>query len=313
MFAGFLYNAIMPELPEVETIKNDLKEVILDKKIIAVKVGKKKIIKSDYGNFLKILKGGVFHDISRIGKLIIFYLKGGNYLLIHLKMTGQLIYLTPQTPLLKGGNCDAPLQKGGWGSIAGGHEIPGMSDELPNKYSHVIFKFIDNSALYFNDMRQFGYLKIVGEDELKTIKDRFGIEPLSGNFKFEDFKNIFKGRTAVVKSVLMNQRLIAGIGNIYADEILFKAGIMPTRTAGSLGESELRKIFKAAESILKQAIKYRGTTFSDYVDSRGNKGNFTNFLKVYGREGKKCFKCGRLIEKIKISGRGTRYCSRCQK
>ncbi len=279
----------------METIKNDLKKVILDKKIIGVKVGKKKIIKSDYGDFLRILKGGVFQDISRVGKLIILRLKGGNYLLIHLKMTGQLVYSSKR------------------GCVKGGHEVRGMSDELPNKYSHVIFKFIDSSALYFNDMRQFGYLKIVGEDELKTIKSKFGIEPLSGNFKFEDFRNIFKNRSAAVKSVLMNQRLIAGIGNIYADEILFKAGIKPDRAAGSLEEHELKKIFKAAESVLKQAIKYRGTTFANYVDSRGKKGNFTKFLKVYGREGKKCFKCGGIIEKIKISGRGTRYCSRCQK
>ena len=278
----------------METIKNDLKKVILGKKIAEIKVGKKKIIKSDYGDFLKILKGGSFRDISRVGKLIIFHLKGGKYLLIHLKMTGQLIY-------------DAKR-----GRIKGGHEVSGMSDELPNKYSHIIFKFIDGSALYFNDMRRFGYLKIAGEDELKAIKSKYGIEPLSGNFKFEDFRNIFKGRTAAVKSVLMNQGLIAGIGNIYADEILFRSGARPDMTAGSLGDNKLRKIFKAAESVLKQAIKYRGTTFSDYADGRGDKGNFTKFLKVYGREGEKCYKCDRLIKKIKISGRGTRYCPKCQ-
>ncbi len=285
----------MPELPEVETIKNDLKKVVLNKRIAEVEVGKKKIIKGDYGDFLKVLKGNAFQDISRVGKLIIFHLKGGKYLLVHLKMTGQLVY-------------DA-----GRGYVKGGHEIPGMIDEFPNKYSHIIFRFVDGSALYFNDMRQFGYLKIVGENELKAIKSEYGIEPLSGDFKFKDFKDIFKGRAAAVKSVLMNQKLVAGIGNIYADEILFKSGIRPDRTAGSLANNELRKIFKAAESVLKQAIKYRGTTFSDYVDSGGNKGNFTKFLKVYGREGEKCRECGRLIKKTKISGRGTRYCPKCQK
>jgi len=278
----------------VETIKNDLKRVILGKKIAEIKVGKKKIIKSDYGDFLKILKGGIFQDISRIGKLIIFHLKGGKCLLIHLKMTGQLIY------------------NGKRECVKGGHEVPGMSDKLPNKYSYVIFEFADKSVLYFNDMRQFGYLKMAGEDELKIIKGRFGIEPLSDNFKLEDFKDIFKGRTAAVKSVLMNQGLIAGIGNIYADEILFKSGVRPARAAGSLRENELGKIFKAAESVLSRAIKYRGTTFSDYADGRGRKGNFSRFLKVYGREGERCYKCGRLIKKIKISGRGTRYCPRCQ-
>ena len=116
----------MPELPEVETIKNDLKRVILGKKIAEIKVGKKKIIKSDYGDFLKILKGGIFQDISRIGKLIIFHLKGGKCLLIHLKMTGQLIY------------------NGKRECVKGGHEVPGMSDKLPNKYSYVIFEFADS-------------------------------------------------------------------------------------------------------------------------------------------------------------------------
>jgi len=285
----------MPELPEVETIKNDLKKAILNKKIAEVKVGKKKIIKSDYGDFLKNLKGGAFQDISRKGKLLIFRLRNGKYLLIHLKMTGQLIYEN------KGER------------VRGGHEVPGASEKLPNEYSHIVFKFADGSVLYFNDMRQFGYLKMVGKDELRAIKSEFGIEPLSGDFKFKDFKSVFQNRTASVKSVLMNQKLIAGIGNIYADEILFKSGIRPGRVARSLEEKELKKMFQAAESVLRQAIKHRGTTFSDYVDSKGRKGNFTRFLKVYGREGKNCFKCGSAIKKTKIGGRGTRYCPRCQK
>ncbi len=154
----------MPELPEVETIKNDLKKAILNKEIAGVKVGKKKIIKNSISNFKSIIIGNSFKDISRIGKLLIFSLKDSKYLLVHLKMTGQLIYA------------------GGRGVIQGGHEILGIDKKLPNKYSHVIFIFKDNSTLYFNDMRQFGYLKIVDENELNKIKLNYGIEPLTRNF-----------------------------------------------------------------------------------------------------------------------------------
>lgn len=284
----------MPELPEVETIKNDLKRAILNKKIVSVIVNKKPVVKSNYNNFFKILKNNSFKNISRIGKLLIFNLQANCYLLIHLKMTGQLVY------------CDKTK------CIAGGHEVPGGIGKLPNKYSHIIFKFFDKSVLYFNDLRRFGYLKIVNEDELEKIKSKFGIEPLTSGFTFEKFKEIFINRKKNIKAVLMDQALIAGVGNIYADEILFKAGVKPMRMAADIKQEELKKIFKTANEILKKAIKMRGTTFSNYVDSRGKKGNYTKMLKIYGREGEKCFRCGGVIKKIKLGGRGTRFCGRCQ-
>jgi formamidopyrimidine-DNA glycosylase len=285
----------MPELPEVETIKNDLKKAVLNKRIVGVSVFKKTVVKSFFADFIKTLKKNNFKDISRIGKLLIFHLENKKYLLIHLKMTGQLIYCVED-------KC-----------IAGGHEVLGSIGKLPNKYSHVIFNFQDDSTLYFNDMRRFGYMKIVSEDELKKIKNKFGIEPLTRDFVFKKFKEIFKNKKTSIKAALMDQALISGIGNIYADEILFKAGVMPTRIAASLEEEELKKIFNAANEILKKAIKMRGTTFSNYVDSKGKKGNFSSMLKVYGREGEKCFRCGGVVKKIKLAGRGTRFCEKCQK
>lgn len=299
----------MPELPEVETIKNDLKKAILNKKIADIIVSKKSVVKSPFNGFIKILKKNNFKDISRIGKLLIFEIRRAaangahpnkfnkedkKYLLIHLKMTGQLVYREKN-------KC-----------IAGGHEAPGGIGKLPNKYSHAVFNFQDGSSLYFNDMRRFGYLKIVGEDELKKIKNKFGIEPLTKNFTFEKFKEIFKKKKKNIKAILMDQALIAGIGNIYADEILFKAKIKPARIAASLKDDEMKKIFNAANEILKKAIKFRGTTFSDFVDSQGRKGNFSGILKVYGREGEKCFRCGGVVKKIKLGGRGTRFCEKCQ-
>lgn len=285
----------MPELPEVETIKNDLKKAILKKKIEDIVIAKRNSIKNNPKDFNSILKNNIFTDIARIGKLMIFHLQNHKFLLIHLKMTGQLIY------------CDKSK------CIKGGHEMPGVEEKFPNKFTRVIINFQDGGALYFNDMRRFGYLKIVDQKELEEIKSRFGIEPLTKNFKFEEFRNIFKSKKANVKSILLNQNLISGIGNIYADEILFAAGVKPARVAGGLSEKELKKIFMASEKVLAKAIKYRGTTFSDYVDSSGRKGGFIRLLKVYGREGEKCFRCGRVIRKIKIAGRGTRFCAECQK
>lgn len=285
----------MPELPEVETIKNDLREKILDKKIIGFSI-EKKSARNRVKDFSQKLVGNRFTDIDRIGKLLIFKIgKKDDFLLIHLKMTGQLIYVHEEE------------------IVAGGHSL-GKALELPNKYTRAVLEFAGQSKLFFNDLRRFGYLEIVDKNRLEKVKSRFGIEPLKPNFRFTDFKKVFQDKKAPVKAVLMDQSKIAGIGNIYADEILFESRIMPNRPAGSLGENELKKVFKACEDILKKAIKCRGTTFSDYCDTEGKKGNFTRFLKVYGRkEGEKCLNCPGIIKKMKIGGRSTKYCESCQK
>ena len=287
----------MPELPEVETIKNDLMIKILNKEIKLVKIKLKKIIKSDRSQFIKVLKGNNFNKINRRGKLLFFTLaRGHKYLLVHLKMTGQLIY-----------------QKGEK-IVAGGHSIPKMQMKLPNKYSHVIFIFSDNSKLFFNDIRQFGYMKIVKIKELKEILEKFGMEPMSGLLNVDYLVDIFKNRKISIKAVLLDQSKIAGIGNIYADEILFASGIKPDRITCGLKKSEIEKILKAIKNIIPKAIKYRGTTFNDYLDANGNKGNFLSFLKVYQKEEQKCRKCKKgIVKKTKIAGRGTRYCPGCQK
>lgn len=303
----------MPELPEVETIKNDLKKAILGKKIVGVEVRDKKAVENGLADFLKALKGNSLAGIDRVGKLLIFGLRraaipprrdahannkkkrSGKYLLIHLKLTGQLIYCTPQ-------KC-----------IAGGHPFPEISAR-PTKFTRAVFRFSDGSELYFNDMRRFGYLKIADGDELKKIEAEYGVDPLSKDFKYENFKNIFENKRISVKAALMDQKLIAGIGNIYSDEILFAARVKPTRPANSLKESELKKIFSAVRPILKKAIRHRGTSFSDYVDGRGEKGNFTSFLKIYGKKaGEKCPVCGGPVKAVKIGGRTAKFCPKCQR
>ena len=293
----------MPELPEVETIKNDLKKRILRKKITGVEVRGGKVVGNKPADFTKILKGNSFHAIDRIGKLLIFELADRkNFLLIHLKMTGQLIYC------------------GKGEIIAGGHEtdgdkakIPGVGDKLPGKHTHLIFSFANGARLFFNDLRKFGYAKIVNGKGLEKIKGEYGIEPLTKEFTLAAFRKVLEGKNAPVKAILLNQNLIAGIGNIYADEALFKARIRPSRRARSLSDKETEALFKAINNIIKKAIKYRGTTFSNYVDASGRKGNFTKLLKVYHREGDKCKRCRGVIKKARIAGRGTRFCEKCQK
>ncbi len=285
----------MPELPEVETIRRDLASRLLNKKITGVEIRKQRMVKNNARIFVKILTGNKFTAIDRIGKLLIFRLQTGGFLLIHLKMTGQLIY----------------CHQGKF--IAGGHSLPKIGADLPNKYSHVIFSFADGDRLFFNDLRQFGYLIIVAPEQLQKVKNKFGMEPLTVNFKPDKFTEILQKRTAPIKTVLMNQDLIAGIGNIYADEILFAAQVNPKRSANSLTKKEVKRIFQASNSVMKRAIEHRGTTFNDYVDAQGNVGSFIRFLRVYGRKGQKCYRCGGVVKKIKMGGRGTHYCPSCQK
>ena len=285
----------MPELPEVETIRKDLSRLIINKKINKVQVSLERIVKPNAKIFSNILVNNKFTRIERVGKLLIFKLeRGKKYLLVHLKMTGQLIYQKNKK------------------IIAGGHSDNSEINKLPNKFTRVIFKFFDGGELFFNDVRTFGYLKIVEQKELEKIKSKFGIEPMTENFRFEDFEKIIKMRKTNIKAILLNQQLISGIGNIYADEILFSAKIRPNRIANTLNKKEIKNTFDATGKITKNAIKYRGTTFNNYLDANGNKGNYVKFLKVYQREGEKCEKCRSIIKKTKVAGRGTRYCPKCQ-
>jgi formamidopyrimidine-DNA glycosylase len=295
----------MPELPEVETIRRDLSKKIIGKKITNVLVNRKNMIPGMTAkNFVDNLKGVSIKKIDRVGKLLIFNLKtkdsstkltASKFLLMHMKMTGQLIYCD-------NGSC-----------TAGGHDFPKV-DKLPNKYSHIIYYFADGSRLFFNDIRTFGYARIVNQKGLNEILQEFGIEPLRSKFTVDNLADIFKNRKTNVKNVLMNQKLIAGIGNIYADEILWDAKIKPTRIANKLTGQDIKNILIASNKIIKKAIEWRGTTFSNYVDGNGKKGNFTRLLKVYQKDGEQCPRCKNVkIKKIKVGQRGTHFCNKCQK
>lgn len=302
----------MPELPEVETIRRDLEEKIVCKKIADIEVRAKKIVKTNLEEFIGALKSNQFAKIERRGKLLIFNLKNGRkFLLVHLKMTGQLIYRYNRKTA--GGEHGQ--------TIAGGHNLPKNIGPLPNKFTHLIFSFADKSHLYYNDLRKFGYMKIVDlAEKNKILKNSFGMDAMDKKFTFSIFKKILeKKKSVMAKVVLMDQGVVAGIGNIYADEILYEARVLPNRRVNLLKPKEVKKIYRSIKKVLKHAIRHRGTTFGvqlegHYVDSEGRHGNYLDFLKVYQREGKKCVSCPRgIIQKKKMAGRGTRFCSVCQK
>lgn len=271
----------MPELPEVETIKLELEEKIRGKKIKDVEIGLPKIINISTKKFKETIKGLEVKNILRRAKLLIIKFSDNWNLVIHLKMTGQLIY-----------------------------------NGQKEKHTHLIFYFADGDKLLFNDLRQFGYLKLLQDEKLKDLfcDDKIGPEPLEKDFTLEVFKNLLsKKPRQKIKPLLMDQSFIAGIGNIYAQEICFYARVAPKRVAGSLKEKEIKDIYEGIKIILLSAIKHKGSSVDNYRDIYGKKGGYVPLLKVYQRKGEKCFRCEGKIEEIRLNGRGTSYCPKCQK
>lgn len=292
----------MPELPEVETIRQDLRKKILNKKIVQVVVLRARSVANQKEKFSRALTGNAIKEIDRRGKLMVWRLKKGEQsLLVHLKMTGQLIY-EKQT-------------KSKIDVVAGGHKLSEKDIEcLPNDFTRIIFEFADGGQLFFNDLRVFGYMKLSAPAEVARALAHFGPEPFSKQFTFAYFSELFKKRVkAPVKALLLNQELVAGLGNIYADEVCFCAGVRPTRSAGAVSVAEQKKMFACIPKILKESLKHRGTTFRNFLDSSGRKGNYTDFLRVYDRAGDPCKRCGTLIKKTRVAGRGTHFCPGCQR
>jgi len=266
----------MPELPEVETIKRELEQAILNKKIVQVIIGNAKVIKEPNEKlFIKELENVSVQRIIRRGKLLIFELSSTKFLTIHLKMTGQLIY-------------------------------PGSGQN-----SKVSFKFSDGSLLDFNDSRIFGELRIVKNwQELKFIRE---LGPEIFDLSLEQFKSILDNKKTRIKILLMDQKIISGIGNLYANEALFWAKIHPLRPANTLSLKEAEELFGAIKRVLSEAIKYGGSSVDQYVRLSGKPGDYARFHRVYNREGEPCYRCKSKIKRINVGGRGTYFCPHCQK
>lgn len=282
----------MPELPEVETVKRGLEPLILNKKIIQVEVEPGKSFQGDVGEIV----GAKVTNLRRRGKALIIDLDNGKSMLIHLRMTGQLIW--------RGDGVD----------FAAGHPSKNFTAELPNSQTRVEFEFEDG-RLFFNDQRKFGFVKVLPTDEVE--QDKFiaslGKEPWDTKPQ-ELFEKCQRHARAPIKAVLLDQKVIAGIGNIYADEALFYAGVHPETRAGDLTKQQVAKILEGACNVMLASIDSGGSTMATYLKPDGTTGSYLElFAEVFRRNGEPCKRCGTEIIKLRVAGRGTHICPKCQK
>jgi formamidopyrimidine-DNA glycosylase len=286
----------MPELPEVQTIISDLNKKIRGDVIVDFWSDWEKSIKTPIGKLLEGIKGQKILSASRVGKNIFLNLSNGKTVYIHLKMTGHLLV----------------KEKGKRKKEKDGEDY---FSEKVNQYIHHIFYLKSGRTLEFSDLRKFGKIiladtgKIGGVKEIKSL----GVDAMSQSFTLDKLSEILDERKTMIKLLLMDQSKLAGIGNIYASEILFEAGILPSRPANEISKEEQEKLYKSIKKVLSKAIELRGTSDSDYRDTAGAPGRFQEVLKVYRRTGKKCPKCGTIILREKMGQRGTFFCPVCQK
>jgi len=290
----------MPELPEVETIARDLRIKVLKRAFIDVWTDTERIVKKPkkFEEFREKIKGMKILKVKRRAKNIIFELSDDLILLVHQKLTGHLMY-------------------GKW-RMKNNKWEPENSEILKdrvNTYIHLLF-FLDNGLmLALSDLRKFAKVELWGKEEFYSSPDfkSLGPEPLDKGFTFDKFKEIFKNRKGKIKQFLMDPKVIAGIGNIYSDEILWRSKIHPQKNISELKVIELKLIYQNTRKVLLSAIKLRGESISDFRDLQGKKGFFDTERRVYQREGEKCKRCGATIKRIKMNGRSAHFCPVCQR
>ncbi|MGD0355895.1 MAG: DNA-formamidopyrimidine glycosylase [Dehalococcoidia bacterium] len=267
----------MPELPEVETIKNSLEPHVVGRTFTGVKIDDTRPLQNlKAGQFRRRLIGKTILSLKRRGKYMIFGLPGGEYLIIHLRMTGALLW----------------------------------NPEGEERFARIEFSFDDGGRLLYTDVRRFGTMYLVRDPS--TITGKLGIEPLSGRFTPDYLAGILNSRPTPVKSLLLNQERIAGIGNMYADEALFHAGLHPLRPANSLDKDDIKRLHRGIQSVLKKGIRNRGASIRNYRCPDGQAGTAHEEFAVAHREGQSCPRCGGKIARIVVGQRGTYYCPNCQ-
>jgi len=269
----------MPELPEVETVRRSLRPII-GRRIEAALVTEPRLRRRTADDFACRLAGKTIEDIERRGKYLLFHLSGGECLLAHLGMTGALLLQPQGTP--------------------------------PQRHDHVCLRLSGGAQLTYNDPRRFGLLR-VGEHDRFAELENIGPDPLSDSFTVAQLAELARGRRRPVKNLLMDQRALGGIGNIYANEILFRAGVRPNRQSRRLTRRELSALLRATRAVLRSAIRLGGSSISDYRDGRGKAGYFQLRLAVYDRCGQPCPRCGAAIRRTVHAGRSSFYCRCCQK
>ena len=274
----------MPELPEVETIARGLRATLPGRQILSVRLGKTDFI-DDPAGIEREIPGTRIIAVRRHGKFLLLDLEPANpkarefSLLVHLGMTGRLVTIDSQAP------------------------VP--------PHTHVLFALDDGRELRYTDVRRFGRMAIVTSGLEENSLGSLGLDPLEASK--EDFVGVLRHRRAQIKALLLDQSVLRGIGNIYADESLWRARIHPQRLAANLSTKELRQLYRAAQRVLNNAIQARGSSIADYVDADGNLGGFQRLHRVYQREGKKCFRCAFAIKRTIVAGRSSHFCPHCQR
>ena len=272
----------MPELPEVETVRRGLEKLIIGKKISSVEIRYPKMIKTDLNQFQKELPGQVVKSMGRRGKYLLFYLTD-KVLISHLRMEGKYFYYPDQVP--------------------------------ERKHAHVLIHFEDGGTLVYEDVRKFGTMELLAPELLEAyfLSKKLGPEPTEQDFDLEIFRGALKKSKKPIKSHLLDQTLVAGLGNIYVDEVLWRAKVHPSRTSNSLSAQEARKVHDQTMEVLGQAVEKGGSTIRTYTNAFGEDGTMQEFHQVYDKTGEACSRCGSIIEKIQLGGRGTHFCPKCQR
>jgi len=288
----------MPELPEVETVRRGLAELIPGKIVrSASHIDSPKSFPNAPKDVEEFLIGATILDVRRRAKVLLIELDTGYSLVIHLKMTGQLVFRGEQV-------------------FGAGHPNDSLIGELPDRSTRAIIGFIDGSTLYFNDQRKFGWVRLMPTLEVPNIDfmKKVGPEPLEADFTSKQFADRFTRRAKTnIKAALLDQTVVAGVGNIYADESLWGARIDPHRLVSSLGDADFKHLYTELRDVMNLAIEKGGSTDKNYVNAEGKRGSYMDFARVFRREGQKCPRCGHEIIKIKWAGRGTHLCKNCQK
>ena len=290
---------VMPELPEVETIRRGLLATVLGRRVESVEVLSRQSLAAPRRAFQDLLVGHRLAAVARRGKVLIIDLDSDAHLWVHLMMTGQLV-----------------VTERGCTLFAGGHPSRSMLAPMPNMTTRVFFRLSGGRSLFFNDGRRFGRIKLLSTAELEAdpFLARLGPEPLGDSFTLAGFRSqLQRHRRAPIKPVILDQSVVAGIGNIYADESLHLARLHPRRPAGSLSSAESRRLHEAIRTAIACAIEHGGTSFADYVNAARGQVGYLEQARVFRREGQPCPVCGTPIERIRVAGRSSNICPHCQR
>ena len=289
----------MPELPEVEVVKRSLANKVQNLIIKEVKINDGRLRYLIDRNKIRKIIGLKLEKIKRRSKFLLFFFNKNIVMLVHLGMTGKFFFVDQKNIKYKTSFYYA------------------LNEKKDKKHDRVVFFFNKNKKLIYNDVRKFGFIKFFYKDNINNNLHlyKLGPEPLEKNFNFIYFKKYIIGRNRLIKDILMDQKFLSGLGNIYANEILFLSKVQPARKVNKLENFELKKLIKFTKKVLKKAIKFGGSSIKDFSSSNGKKGSFQQHFKVYGKEGESCSNtnCKSKIERTIISNRATFYCPKCQK